>query len=215
MRIDCHTHPLAHRYYYDRQTPKMLTEQDKKDIKAVVSMGAERGLDAIAITDHDLPLSGLWAMQYAEQGKLPIKVIAGCECELYFKGEWIHILALNICKPLLYTPYTPPHDLAAQVRAQRAITVLAHPMCYSESIYHRLKTVVDGVEFRNGAQESAGRPSYENILDCDEYTGLRLYNSDYHYPSQPAPQQWQAGTEMTVESFYQWFCQRKAVKEIN
>lgn len=213
MKIDCHTHPLAHRYYYDRHTPQALTDQDKKDITAVLSMGIDRGLDAIAVTDHDLSLAGFWARQYAEKTDLPIRVIAGCECELYFLGEWIHILALNLCKPLSYTPYTTPQDLAAQARSQGAFTVLAHPMCYSESIYHQLKSVVDGIEVRNGAQESAGRPSYESVLNRDEYAGLRLYNSDYHYPCQPARQQWLAGTEFTESEFAKWFCQREVLKE--
>lgn len=205
MRIDCHTHPLAHRYYYDRQHPDSLSEKDKQDIAAVLEMALERGLDAVAVTDHDLALSGLWAKEHAKQAFPTLQVIAGCECELYFMNEWIHILALNICKQLAYTPYTSPYDLTAQIRAQGAIAVLAHPMCYTEAIYHNLKNVVDGIEYRNGAQEYAGRLSYEAILNKDDYAGLRLYNSDYHYPSQPARQQWQAATEMPPASFMNLF----------
>lgn len=205
MRIDCHTHPLAHRYFYDGQHPEELTDRDKEDIKGVLSMAVERKLDAVAITDHDLFLSGLWASEYAENFLPELQVIAGCECELYFRGEWIHVLALNLHRPLAYTPYTSPDDLAAQVRIQGGITVLAHPMCYSEAIYHDLKTIVDGVEYRNGAQESAGRGTYQAILDQDNYQGLRLFNSDYHYPSQPARAQWGAATEMSVADFQSWF----------
>lgn len=207
MRIDCHTHPLAHRYYYDGQCPDALTERDKQNIISVLDMAVQRGLDAVAVTDHDLALSGLWAREYAEQAMPLLRVIAGCECELYFHGEWVHILALNLQQPLAYTPYTSPEDLAAQVRFQGGITVLAHPMCYSEAVYHSLKTVVDGVEYRNGAQEYAGREPYTAILDRDNYSGLRLYNSDYHYPSQPVPSQWQAATELTGEEFKHWFGQ--------
>lgn len=207
MRIDCHTHPLAHRYYYDGQRPDELTGKDQSDIKNVLAMAVERRLDAVAVTDHDLALSGLWAKEYARRQMLSLQVIAGCECELYFHNEWIHILALNLTSDLAYTPYTPPDDLAAQVRAQGGIAVLAHPMCYSETIYHELKMIIDGIEYRNGAQESAGRASYEAVLDRDGYKGLRLYNSDYHFPSQPAPPQWQAATEMTRQEFNRWFRQ--------
>jgi predicted metal-dependent phosphoesterase TrpH len=207
MRIDCHTHPLAHRYYYDRQHPDILTQKDQEDIAAVLNMAVDRGLDAVAVTDHDLALSGLWAKEYAKQELPFLRVIAGCECELYFQNEWIHVLALNIHRPLAYTPYTSPNDLAAQVRSQGGIAVLAHPMCYSEAIYHSLKDIVDGVEWRNGAQEFAGRASYKTILDQDCYPGLRLYNSDYHYPSQPARSQWNAATELSREDFSYWFGQ--------
>ena len=205
MRIDCHTHPLAHRYYYDGQHPETLTERDKNDIKAMLELAIRRGLDAVAVTDHDLALSGLWASEYARRAMPSLRVIAGCECELYFMGEWIHILVLNLCYPLAYTPYTSPDDLAAQARVQGAFTVLAHPMCYSESVYHNLKNILDGVEYRNGAQEFAGRSSYQSVLDQDGYTGLRLYNSDHHYPTQPAKQQWNAATEISHEDFVRWF----------
>lgn len=205
MRIDCHTHPLAHRYYYAGRPPEALTRRDQADIVSVLAMAVERGLDAVAVTDHDLALSGLWASRYARENLPQLRVIAGCECELYFQREWVHILALNLRTPLAYTPYTPPDDLTAQIRFQDGIAVLAHPMCYSEAIYHSLKAIVDGIEYRNGAQECAGRESYRRILDADGYQGLRLYNSDYHYPSRPAPSQWAAATILSDEEFARWF----------
>ncbi|MDU4961198.1 MAG: hypothetical protein E6X17_11130 [Sporomusaceae bacterium] len=205
MRIDCHTHPLAHRYYYDGQPPEELTRKDQADIISVLNMAVERGLDAVAVTDHDLALSGLWASCYARANLPRLRVIAGCECELYFQSEWVHILALGLHSPLAYTPYTAPDDLAAQIRFQGGIAVLAHPMCYSEAIYYSLKTIVDGIEYRNGAQEYAGRESYQRILDADGYRGLRLHNSDYHYPSQPVPSQWQAATVLSDAEFARWF----------
>lgn len=205
MRIDCHTHPLSHRYYYDGCYPQELTEQDQADIKGLLNMAVERGLDAVAVTDHDMALSGLWAKTYAGQANLPIQVIAGCECELYLQDAWIHILALNIKQALCYTPYTKPAELVRQIHAQRGIAVLAHPMCYHVDVYHELKRIVDGVEYRNGAQESGGRPSFAAVLDQDGYRGLRLYNSDYHYPGMIAPEQWNAATEMTETEFAAWF----------
>ncbi|HWQ61201.1 MAG TPA: hypothetical protein VN521_02760, partial [Negativicutes bacterium] len=83
MFVDLHTHPLNHRYYFDGLRPDALSERDKADILGLVAQGRERGLDALAVTDHDLALSGLWAAAEAQRQGLDIRVLAGCECELY------------------------------------------------------------------------------------------------------------------------------------
>lgn len=205
MRIDFHTHAVGHRYSYDGTLPSCLTPKDEADIRALIDLGLQRGLDAIGITDHDLALSGLWAEQYASANNLPIRVIAGCECELYFQGHWVHILALNLRRPLSYTPYTPLASLAAQIREQGAVSVLAHPMLYDIKAYHLLKDIVDGIEYRNGAAERRGYAAFTAVLDEDQYPGLRLYNSDYHYPDRRCDEQWQAFTAMEPALFNRWF----------
>lgn len=205
MLIDFHTHPLNHRYYYDGLRPAALTGRDMADILGLLAQGAERGLDALAVTDHDLALSGLWAAEEAARRGLPLKVLAGCECELYHQGEWIHILALNISRPLDYTAYTPAAALVEQIKAQGAAAVLAHPMAYSPAVYHSLKAVVDGVEWYNGAQARRGAGDYAAALDADGYTGLRLAGSDYHWPDTVHAAQWTAKTDMAEELFRKWF----------
>lgn len=205
MRIDFHTHAVAHRYSYDGTIPSLLTPKDQDDIRGLIDIGLQRNLDGIAITDHDLALPGLWGAEYARSKALPIRVIPGCECELYYQGHWVHILALNLKHPLDYTPYTPPAQLAAQIKEQGAVSILAHPMLYDVKAYHLLKDVVDGIEYRNGAAERRGCEPFTAILDEDNYTGLRLYNSDYHYPDKKCTEQWQAVTEMDNALFSKWF----------
>lgn len=205
MRIDFHTHAVAHRYSYDGTIPACLSSKDQEDIRGLIDLGLQRGLDAIGITDHDLALTGLWAANYALANSLPIRIIPGCECELYCQGHWLHVLALNLKHPLEYTAYTAPEELAGQIRRQGAVSVLAHPMSYDLKAYYLLKDVFDGIEYRNGAAERRGEKPFTGILDEDGYTGLRLYNSDYHYPDKPCPQQWQAFTEMADSEFAGWF----------
>lgn len=205
MLIDFHTHPLNHRYYYDGRCPATLTDRDRSDILGLLAQAGERGLDAVAVTDHDLALSGLWAAAEARRRRLPIRVIPGCECELYHQGEWIHILALGLREPLTYTAYTPAAGLIAAIKAQAALAVLAHPMAYSPAIYTDLRHLVDGVEYRNGAQERRGLTDYGAILDRDDYRGLRLHNSDCHYPDKMSPAQWNARTEMSEAEFTRLF----------
>lgn len=205
MKLDLHNHPLGHRYYYDNTFPATLTARDEADICALLQFGIKRGLDVIGITDHDFALPGLWAANYALQQNLPLRVIAGCECELYYNSEWIHLLALKITEPLIYTAFTTPADLARQVHHQGGIIVLAHPMNYTQAIYHSLKNIVDGIEYRNGAAERRGRQPFSPVLDADGYSGLRLYNSDYHYPDKPVQEQLQAVTELAYSEVARWF----------
>lgn len=205
MLVDLHTHPLNHRYYYDGLRPDALSERDKADILGLIAQGRERGLDAIAVTDHDLALSGLWAAGEARRQGLPIRVLAGCECELYHNGAWVHILALNLKEPLAYTAYTPAASLAAAIRAQGAVAVLAHPMAYDEAVYHSLKAVVDGVEYRNGAQARRGAGDFTAVLDADGFAGLRLCGSDCHWPDAVHPLQWAARTELAEAEFVRLF----------
>lgn len=205
MFIDFHTHPLNHRYYFDSLHPDALSERDMADILGLVAQGRERGLDAIAVTDHDLALSGLWAAAEAQRQGLAIRVIAGCECELYHHGEWIHILALNLRESLSYTAYTPAAALVAAIRVQGAVAVLAHPMAYSLDAYHSLKEVVDGVEYRNGAQARRGAADFTAVLDDDGYAGLRLCGSDYHWPDTMSAIQWAARTGMDEAEFVRLF----------
>lgn len=205
MFIDLHTHPLNHRYYYDSLRPDALSDKDKADILGLLAQGRERGLDALAVTDHDLALSGLWAAEEVRRQGLAIRVLAGCECELYHRGEWIHILALNLRAPLEYTAYTPAAALVAAIRAQGAVAVLAHPVAYSLEAYHSLKAVVDGVEYRNGAQARRGAADFTAVLDADGYAGLRLCGSDYHWPDKVNALQWEARTELSDEEFSRLF----------
>jgi len=205
MKIDLHTHAVGHRYVWEGRLPEQLSDKDKADIRGLIENAITRGLDALGITDHDFALSGLWGASYAEAAKLPIRVIPGCECELYYQGAYIHVLALNLKKALSYTAFTPLPELVEQIHAQGAISVLAHPMCYSENIYHSIKNLVQGVEYRNGEQERRGERIFTGVLDADDYRGLRLHSSDYHFPSQQSREHLQSYTEMEKTEFVRWF----------
>lgn len=60
----------------------------------VVALAVERGLGAIALTDHDT-IDGLSEAQAAASG-LPIEIIPGIELSCVYQGEEIHILGLYV-----------------------------------------------------------------------------------------------------------------------
>ena len=59
LKIDFHTHPLAHKHYPDIVPCAKLDEHDKRAVEAMIQWGISRGLDGIAITDHNQFTSGL------------------------------------------------------------------------------------------------------------------------------------------------------------
>lgn len=60
----------------------------------VVALAVEKGLTAIALTDHDT-IAGLSQAQEAA-AKLPIEIIPGIELSCVYNGEEIHILGLFV-----------------------------------------------------------------------------------------------------------------------
>src|SRR5688572_25583244 len=65
---------------------------------ALVDLAVERGVQALAITDHDT-ISGVAAAVTHSQGK-PIEIVSGCELTAYYDEIELHILGLFVdCSP--------------------------------------------------------------------------------------------------------------------
>jgi len=86
-------------------------------IDQVIKIARMKGLNAIAITDHDTTLGGLKAQRLASD----IIVIPGYETAT----DAGHILVLGVRKPLKTRNYV---DLIEQARDCGAVTILAHPV---------------------------------------------------------------------------------------
>lgn len=83
LTADLHLHPLNHRYYPASPPANGLSDDDRDAIRTVVDWCAgPRGLDVIAITDHDMILPGLYAQAYAAEKGYDLRVLPGAECEV-------------------------------------------------------------------------------------------------------------------------------------
>lgn len=208
-RIDCHTHPLDHTYY-PKIIPRLeLTSMDKTRVELMIKSGIERGLDAIAISDHNVCTSGLYGKKYANENNLPIIVVPGCECSVKIDGKEIHILALGILEPFDFSPNDDVRSIVDAIHIAGGIAVLAHPQYYP-NIYPLLKDFVDGVEYYNGVNAilTPGN-SYFIELDKDKYTGIRTYGSDYHMNNFLQSEQREAVAEISRENHYALWCRIK------
>lgn len=208
-RIDCHTHPLDHTYYPAVIPRLKLTSMDKMRIESMIQSGIERGLDAIAITDHNVCTSGLYGKKYANDNNLPIIVVPGCECSVNIEGKERHILALGILEPFDFSQNDYIGSVVDSIHIAGGIAVLAHPQYYP-NVYPLLKDFVDGVEYYNGVNAilTPGN-KYFIELDKDQYKGIRTYGSDYHMNDFLQSEQREAVTEVNDETMHALYCRIK------
>lgn len=199
FRCDFHSHPLSHKYYPDRDGHNrdiILSEDDKKDIRSYVDWCInERKLDVIAITDHDLIQSSLYAKKYAKKNHLPIKVVTGAECEVFIFDEnydgivksiwksynYCHILVLGVSFIPYHKIYMTELEFeswANEIRDIGGIVVMSHPSL-SPLVFYTIAQYLDGFELlnRDYFKFSEGR-DYSNMNNLNLKTFM---NSDYHY----------------------------------
>jgi hypothetical protein len=139
----------------------------------IVRAARARGLNAVAVTDHDVTLTD--APSY--DGFL---IIPGCE----FSTEHGHLLGLFLREPIPKLPFAETVDA---IHAQGGLAVLAHPFERSRDA-KRLEPLVgmlDGVEVRNGRAERKIRDANTLALDFAQAHGMRQFaGSDAHLPGE-------------------------------
>lgn len=130
IRIDPHIHTLA--------------SDGVSDVETVLEVAIARGLDAIAITDHERIDAALAARDIAEGRGLPIEVIVGEEIST--RGG--HLVGLWMRRRI-----RPWHSLKrsiAMVHEQGGVAIIAHPLppyplCASERSIRRLMDEADPI----------------------------------------------------------------------
>ncbi len=130
-RVDFHVHTLA--------SPDSLTS-----VEAVLAMARRRGLQKVAITDHNT----LWGAKAAQQLD-PERVIVGEEI-MTTEGELLAYFLEETIPPGL-----PPAEAIAQIRAQGGVVAVAHPFDrrrkghWKPEALARIAPLVDAIEGLN------------------------------------------------------------------
>jgi predicted metal-dependent phosphoesterase TrpH len=201
--IDCHTHPLSHAYYPETAFRMPLDYVDKALIEQMVKMSIERGLDAVAITDHNMCTSGMYAKRYAKENGLPIVVLPGCECSVFIHGQEVHVLAIDIKEPFEFDERDSLEKVVDIIHSVDGLAILAHPFYYPH-MYQRAKGVVDGMEYYNGvnACNTRGNEIFD-VLDKDNYKGIRTRGSDFHLTNKIHPKQLLGYTVVDEDNSYE------------
>ncbi|MGQ9460057.1 MAG: CehA/McbA family metallohydrolase [Candidatus Bathyarchaeaceae archaeon] len=157
LKIDLHVHTC---YSYDAVTTP----------KEVITYSKKRGLDGVAITDHDTLHGALKLLQKNE-----ILVIPGIEITA-MDG---HVIALNITKTI--PPKLDLSETVQRIHEAGGIAVAAHPTSIYKSTFNQRVTSCDAIEVIN----SAAVPfSFSTYLSQKLATRLKLPQtggSDAHY----------------------------------
>ncbi|MDR2909110.1 MAG: PHP domain-containing protein [Oscillospiraceae bacterium] len=197
VRADLHIHPLAHKYYgnCDDLRDIILDEKDKKKIRKVIDWCIKvRGLGAIALTDHDMIQSSLYAAEHVKKQKLDIEIITGAECEVTdpearISSMPIHLLCLGIKELPAYTRRTAVDKMIRLVHEMGGKAIMAHPIYYPET-FCRYAYLLDGYEYENGGAGMAFTFGMSFLKTRVFDHKIKYYcNSDFHYelflPRQP------------------------------
>jgi len=127
LKIDLHVHT--------RYSPDAVTT-----LKEVVAYSKKRGLDGVAITDHDTLLG---ALKLVKKSKLI--VIPGIE----ISALGGHVLALNITTPI--PPKLGLSETVQRIHEAGGIAVAAHPTSVYKSVLSQQITSYDAIEVINSA----------------------------------------------------------------
>ena len=102
---------------YDMHIHSKYSSDGILDVKEIVKMAIKRGLNGIAITDHNTIKGGLEAIKYETDN---LKVIIGSEI-MTEKGEIIGLFLSKEIKP------GNIYDVINNIRDQNGIVILPHP----------------------------------------------------------------------------------------
>lgn len=121
---------------------------------ALIDLALQRGIQTLAITDHDTVSGFREAQQYAQT--LPIKLIAGIELSCVWKGILIHIVGLNFNENA--AAMLAAEQTQLEVREHRAALI-------AQKVSKQLRCEINLEDVRaiaNGAQ--IGRPHFAQYM---------------------------------------------------
>ena len=137
----------------------------------IIKYAKAKGLNAIAITDHD---------GYFDGEAEGIEIIRGCE----FSTEYGHLLGLFMTEPI---PEKDFYKIVDEVHKQGGIVVLAHPYQRRnmEDKVESIARLIDGVEvFNSRAVKKNKEANRQARAFADRHGLLYFAGSDSHLPAE-------------------------------
>lgn len=158
LRLDLHVHSEA-------------SCDGRMTLSEIIDAARNKGLDGVAITDHDVFFK-------ASAADLPedFIVIPGEE----FSTERGHLLGLFLTEPVTAKGF---HAVAAAIRAQGGLAVMAHPFERNRDVssLDDVLPEIDGVEVWNGRANRKNPVANESALSLAERNKLPSFaGSDAH-----------------------------------
>ena len=143
----------------------------------IVNISRKRGLDGIAVADHNTILGGL---KTRDLNRSSLIVIVGCE----IKTEWGDVVCLFLEKKITSKRFL---QVVEEVRKQNGLLILAHPF-WKHTLSEELLSHVDLIEVFNSRISSDRNLKGEELA---QKRGLpQVAGSDAHFP-------WEIGRGVT------------------
>lgn len=161
LKMDLHVHTC---YSYDART----------SLREVVVYAKKRGLDGVAITDHD---SVEGALELAQKSNLLI--VPGVEITTQ-RG---HVLALNVTTPI--PPGLSPFETIQRIHEVGGIAVAAHPAAvYKGGLRRQIVSSFDAIEVINSATFPFFLSTYLGRRLAVRFNLPQTAGSDAHHASE-------------------------------
>lgn len=160
IKLDLHIHSAA-------------SPDGRMSVEEIVERARARGLDGVAVTDHDVTLTD-------EPEYDNFLIIPGCE----FSTEFGHLLGLFLREPIPQMSFVRTINA---IHAQGGLAVIAHPFEHMRdgSRITSLAQRLDGVEVWNGRAERKIRDANTLARQFAEEHHLRQFaGSDAHVPEE-------------------------------
>lgn len=167
-------------YHYDLHCHTSNSKDSPADIRRTVRLAKQRGIDGIAVTDHNKTYKGPLRIE-------GIDIIPGCELTLKGGG---HLLGYFVTEEI--KPYRGLRETVADVKAQGGYAVLAHPLRESNGWIRKngekeinvdeALEILDGLESGNA---SVSDEDMARVSEIAERAGIiQTAGSDLHTSGQ-------------------------------
>ncbi|VVB99444.1 Error-prone DNA polymerase [uncultured archaeon] len=169
FRADFHIHT---EYSMDSLSP----------VEKVLDAAVKKGLDAIAITDHNEIAGAFEAKRIAKQRRLPLQIIIGEEVMCH-EGDLLVFFIKRKIKPGLLA------DVLKEVKKQNAVCCAAHPYDFArsgialEKLPPKILAQIDCIEAFNCRAMVPGMNKKAEGA-AEKYGKAVLAGSDSHHPSE-------------------------------
>lgn len=141
MKIDFHTHS-----YYSKDG--IFSPEE------IIKAALKKGLDGIALTDHDTAKGWEGALKAAK--KLNAFLILGEEIKIRKQGREVGEILGYFLKKEIDAKGKTVEEIVGEIKKQGGISVIAHPFNWRKPIFglEKYKNLVDGVEVFNSRSQT-------------------------------------------------------------
>jgi hypothetical protein len=163
MLVDLHTHTNEY------------SACSRMDSQTLMETAIERGLDGIALTEHDY-LRSPEEMDHLRRRFPQIKIFNAIEVSVKEKE---HVLVYGVLNPNLFYNSMPLGELEQIVKSENGIMVLAHPFRYKNEIAEDFfNSGIEGIEVASVNVKRYMKKGYDYILSRKNL--IQVMGSDTH-----------------------------------